>query len=278
MVMKRVGFVLLLAALTASAQMRGSRQHGPGVAPSGGRGFSAPARSAAPTWRGGGGFFFGDRDHDRNRGVRVGNWTFRTVPARPGCPGFNCVSYPYYPSYYPTYAVPYYPSYGYSVYDMGQPGVPPPSNDYIYADNGASQAQSSAGAQASAYDAGYAAGLQSAAGTASRYGDHYLDSRENPQPAPPQPSVWEAPAAKPSQPATRSYTSSAPAPMLPATVLVYKDGRTVEVHNYAIIGQTLWNLSEQMARKIPLADLDLDATAKANDDRGVAFKIPGSPN
>ena len=279
MVMKRVGFVLLLAALTASAQVRSSSpQHGGRfAAPAGGRGFSAPpARSAAPSWRGGGGFF-GDRDHDRNRGVRVGNWTFRTVPSRPGCPGFNCVSYPYYPSYYPSVVVPYYPSYGYSVYDMGQPGVPPPpSNDYIYADNGASQSQSSAGAQASAYDAGYAAGLQTATGTASRYGNHYLDSRENaPAAAPPQPTVWEAPAAKPSQPATRNYTSAAPAAVSPATVLIFKDGHTVEVHNYAIIGQTLWNLSEQMARKIPLADLDLDATAKANDERGVAFKIPG---
>lgn len=210
-----------------------------------------------------------------NNGVRVGNWTFRTGPPRRGCPGFNCVSYPYYPSYYPVYAVPYLPTYGYSVYDMQAAQPPQPqAPQYIYADNGASQA--------SAYDAGYAAGLQTAAGASSRYGDHYLDSRESPQPsqpaaqsapAPPQPLVTEIP-----PPASRRYTSSAPAPISPATVLVFKDGHTAEIHNYAIIGTTLWNLSESSARKIPLSELDVDATVKANDERGVTFKLPGAPN
>src|SRR5690242_13413986 len=110
MSMKRVGILLLLAALSASAQMRGSSsQRGPVSMPNAGRSFApqAPPRGTVPNWH-----------HPNNGGVRVGNWTFRTVPAQRGCPGFNCVSYPYYPSYYPIISLPYYPSYGYSVNDM----------------------------------------------------------------------------------------------------------------------------------------------------------------
>jgi hypothetical protein len=58
------------------------------------------------------------------------------------------------------------------------------------------------------------------------------------------------------------------------TQLVFRDKRTEEVQNYAIVGQTFWILSAQRARKIPLADLDIPATKKANDDRGVEFQLP----
>ena len=60
-----------------------------------------------------------------------------------------------------------------------------------------------------------------------------------------------------------------------STELVFRNKRTEEVQNYAIVGQTFWVFSEQRARKIPLADLDIPATKKANDDRGVEFAIPG---
>ena len=66
-----------------------------------------------------------------------------------------------------------------------------------------------------------------------------------------------------------------PAAMLPATVLVFRDQHKQEVQNYAIVGQTLWAFAPQH-QKIPLADLDLQATAKANEDRGVSFHVPGS--
>ena len=58
------------------------------------------------------------------------------------------------------------------------------------------------------------------------------------------------------------------------TQLVFRDKRTEEVHNYAIVGQTFWVLSAQRARKFPLAELDIPATKKANDDRGVDFQVP----
>ena len=58
------------------------------------------------------------------------------------------------------------------------------------------------------------------------------------------------------------------------TLLVFLDKHTQEVQNYAIIGATLWIFSEQRATRIPLSWLDLAATTKANDDRGVDFQIP----
>ena len=58
------------------------------------------------------------------------------------------------------------------------------------------------------------------------------------------------------------------------TVLVYRDGRQSDVENYAIFGQNLWVFAEQATRKIALADLDLAATKRLNDARGVEFVSP----
>jgi ribosomal 50S subunit-associated protein YjgA (DUF615 family) len=63
---------------------------------------------------------------------------------------------------------------------------------------------------------------------------------------------------------------------MPATVLVFRDQHKKEIQNYAIVGQTLWNFSSQHTEKIPLADLDLQATTKANEDQGVTFRVPAS--
>jgi hypothetical protein len=59
-----------------------------------------------------------------------------------------------------------------------------------------------------------------------------------------------------------------------ATVLVFHDQHQKEVENYAIVGQILWNFSAHRTEKIPLADLDLAATSKANNERGVDFRVP----
>jgi hypothetical protein len=58
------------------------------------------------------------------------------------------------------------------------------------------------------------------------------------------------------------------------TILVFRDGRRSEVKNFAIGGQTLWVFTEQRARKIPISDLDVEATRKANEDRGVEVRLP----
>jgi len=60
----------------------------------------------------------------------------------------------------------------------------------------------------------------------------------------------------------------------PATVLVFRDQHKREIHNYAIVGQMLWSFGAQRTEKIPLASLDLPATEKANDERGVEFRVP----
>jgi hypothetical protein len=62
----------------------------------------------------------------------------------------------------------------------------------------------------------------------------------------------------------------------PATILVYRDGHQVEVQDYAIQGQTLWVFSNQMTRRVPLADLDLAATERVNGERGVEFVSPNT--
>jgi len=62
----------------------------------------------------------------------------------------------------------------------------------------------------------------------------------------------------------------------PVTALVFRDQHVEEVRNYAIAGGTLWVLNDHQAgKKIPLAQLDLAATVKMNDDRGVDFQVPG---
>jgi hypothetical protein len=61
---------------------------------------------------------------------------------------------------------------------------------------------------------------------------------------------------------------------IPATVLVYRDGHQMEIQNYAILGNTLWVFSEQRTRQVPLADLDLAATRRLNEDCGIDFVPP----
>jgi len=83
-----------------------------------------------------------------------------------------------------------------------------------------------------------------------------------------------APRSSARQAAPSSMTQ--PEPMMPPTVLVYRDQHKEEVSNYAIVGQTLWSFSAQRTKKIPLSDLDVSATEKANDDRGVTFNVPAA--
>lgn len=60
----------------------------------------------------------------------------------------------------------------------------------------------------------------------------------------------------------------------PRTVLVFKDGHRLEVTNYAIQGDMIFNLSGNGPRKIAIADLNVGATTKENDEHGVDFRLP----
>lgn len=58
------------------------------------------------------------------------------------------------------------------------------------------------------------------------------------------------------------------------TLLIFQDKHAEEVQNYAIVGKTLWIFTEQRAKKVPIAELDVPATTKANEDRGIDFRLP----
>ncbi|HXZ26628.1 MAG TPA: hypothetical protein VEG08_01375 [Terriglobales bacterium] len=75
--------------------------------------------------------------------------------------------------------------------------------------------------------------------------------------------------------ARESAPPQPPAPPEPAVILVFKDGHRAEVSNYAIMGDTFYDLSSGRPHKIPLTDLDLDATTRLNEENGVDFRLPG---
>jgi hypothetical protein len=67
-----------------------------------------------------------------------------------------------------------------------------------------------------------------------------------------------------------------PEPPPDPIILVFKDGHQLKIGNYAIVNQTLYDLTPGHPRKIALADLDLPATQKQNDNHGVTFDLPSS--
>jgi TolA-binding protein len=82
----------------------------------------------------------------------------------------------------------------------------------------------------------------------------------NPAPAPPAPAVTPA--------------ASATDETNPITTLIFRDGRRLETRNYAIVGESIWVYTEQDSKKYRVADLNIDATKKANADQGVLFQLP----
>lgn len=89
------------------------------------------------------------------------------------------------------------------------------------------------------------------------YGENDTSARRRPEP--------------PSEPAAQPEAAVADQPQ---TVLVFKDGHQLEVENYAIVGSTLYDLTEGRRHKIAISDLDLTATSKQNDERGIDFQLP----
>jgi hypothetical protein len=77
------------------------------------------------------------------------------------------------------------------------------------------------------------------------------------------------PAEASSRPPTPNGQGNAAVPPAAPATLVFKDGRRQQVQNYAVVGNTLWIFNEQRARKLPLSELDLDQTRKANEANGV---------
>lgn len=76
------------------------------------------------------------------------------------------------------------------------------------------------------------------------------------------------------QPSDAAAVAAPPPPDQPPTLLIFKDGRQLELQNYAIVGSMLYDLTPGHRTRIALADLDLASTAKQNDDRGIDFQLP----
>jgi hypothetical protein len=70
---------------------------------------------------------------------------------------------------------------------------------------------------------------------------------------------------------------------LPPAVLVFRDGRKEEVGSYTIMNGTIYSKTDywtsgSWTRKIQIADLDVPATLKLNQERGLKFVLPAGPN
>lgn len=69
----------------------------------------------------------------------------------------------------------------------------------------------------------------------------------------------------------------------PPTTFVFRDGHQEQSSDYSIISGVIYArgdywTSGSWSKQIPLAQLDLPATAKANQDRGAPFRLPTAPN
>lgn len=172
----------------------------------------------------------------------------------------------------------FFPIYGYG--DAGYPADPyvQPSSaqgsDSSSSDSSASSDQAQPVASDEMLRQAYLQGardalkdtLQKTERNNNRYGDHYLDSREQDR-------------SRAAGPSHDSSEEAAPAPARkddsgPATVFIFKDGHQVETRNFAIMGDTLYDFSGSVLKKVQLSDLDKDKTIKANEDRGITVKLP----
>jgi hypothetical protein len=104
------------------------------------------------------------------------------------------------------------------------------------------------------------------------YGSEANDAAADPPAVDPavKPNNAVAPVPAPDPPADAAAASA----QEEATILIFRDGHRMELHNYAIVGDQILNFSNSGPRKIPLNELDLAATQHANDDRGVEFLVP----
>lgn len=128
-------------------------------------------------------------------------------------------------------------------------------------------------------DSGYDADNQSDGQSGDQYngGPTIFDRRGPGTPAPRPPSdAYANRAPSDNEESASGQPEAAPASDQPQTLLVFKDGHQLEVENYAIVGSTLYDLTEGHRRKIALSELDLAATAKENDDRGIDFQLPST--
>jgi hypothetical protein len=75
--------------------------------------------------------------------------------------------------------------------------------------------------------------------------------------------------AAPAPPASAEAPQDAP-PVVPITV-VLRDGQQMKVSSYAVMNKVFWDFSQQPARRIPVANIDVAASKKATEAAGAEF-------
>jgi hypothetical protein len=93
----------------------------------------------------------------------------------------------------------------------------------------------------------------------------------------------KAPASNPTSNSAEWNASAQPAPKVPPAVLVFRDGHQEEIEKYTIIGRVIYAQADywrtgSWRRKVAIADLDIPATLKLNQERGGKFSLPSGPN
>jgi hypothetical protein len=73
-----------------------------------------------------------------------------------------------------------------------------------------------------------------------------------------------------------------PSPALPRAVLLFRDGRKEEIERYVIQNDVIYVASDYWStgswtKQIPIAQLDVPATLKLNQQRGAKFRLPSGP-
>ena len=243
--------VAMLFAVTLQAQMRGASSGRPAFAPRGssfgGRGFGST--HFGPRFGGGFGHFGGGFGHGFRGGFGGGFHSHFGSGFR----FYGAFGYPY-RGFYGGFGYPWYGSYAYPVYSYPLYSYPAYSYPVVlYSDRYDSGRYDS--------DLDYSYQQKRNMEELDRLEDRVSkleDQRASANvPRPPQ---YEA--------QTRSSTP---------IVLIFRDRHTQEAENYAIVGQTIWLFNEQRAKRVPMSEIDIAATQRANLERGIDLHLDSRP-
>ena len=83
--------------------------------------------------------------------------------------------------------------------------------------------------------------------------------------------------------ARRRNEAVEPPPLLPPAVLVFRDGHQEELDRYMIMGSVIYTSADywrtgKWTREVLIAELDVPATLKLNQERGGKLTLPAGPN
>jgi hypothetical protein len=116
------------------------------------------------------------------------------------------------------------------------------------------------------------------------HGDHYVrvtnygESQSQPETERTSNPTSAVPPANP-----RRTQAAEPPRELPPAALVFRDGHEEAIGKYMIVGTTIYTSADYWSsgswtRKVQIAELDVPATLKLNQERGARFSLPSGPN